>query len=194
MNALSQVLSKHRVKLLLLAAFVGLVYWIWVVDPKYTGYAADQPIPFSHKIHSGELGLDCQFCHVSVENGPHATVPDTATCMRCHEYVAGDSRNIQFLRAAYNQGEPIRWLKVHDLPDHVRFSHKAHVQHGFTCETCHGDVANMDKIEIVNGFNMGWCVNCHRENAHLVQNPLPQVGALGQNVSVHLTDCSTCHY
>ncbi len=189
MNALVTVVRKHSIKLFLIFASLGLIYWIYVIDPKYTGYAADQPIPFSHKIHAGELQMDCQFCHVAVERGPHATVPDTNTCMRCHEYVAGDSAYIQYLRSNYAAGQPTRWLKVHDLPDHVRFSHKPHVAAGFDCQTCHGDVAEMDKIEVVTGFNMGWCVNCHRENMHLVQDEKP-----GNNVTVHLAECSTCHY
>jgi len=209
MDALIKVLQKHSIKLILPFAFLGLVYWIWVVPPKYQGYQPDQPVPFSHKIHAGEMQMDCQFCHVAVERGAHATVPDSSTCMKCHEYVAPDSPNIQFLRTAYERGEPIRWNKVHDLPDHVRFNHKAHIVHGLgkdttaeTCAVCHGDMREVSgKVEVQSAFNMGWCVNCHRDwsdGAEGVPGVQPglegDIMNAGDNLTVHLTECSTCHY
>lgn len=189
MEALTRVLKKHAIKLILPLVGLGVVYWLWVVPPKYNGYAPDQPIPFSHTIHAGELKMDCQFCHTAVEKGPHATVPDTATCMKCHEHVAGDSKNIQYLRQTFAQGKPLRWHKVHDLPDHVRFSHKPHVAKGIDCATCHGDMKTTDKVAVTTDFNMGWCVNCHRDPKWEAQTSKP-----GNNTSVHLTECGTCHY
>ena len=91
MDALQKVLKKHSIKIILPLLSLGLIYWIWVSPPKYLGYAPDQPIPFSHRIHAGELQIDCQFCHTAVERSAHATVPDTATCIKCHQDDAGDS-------------------------------------------------------------------------------------------------------
>ncbi|MCB1309012.1 MAG: cytochrome c3 family protein [Leptospiraceae bacterium] len=187
MTALLQVLRKHSIKLILPLVSLGLIYWIWVSDPKYMGYAPDQPIPFSHQIHAGDLNIDCQFCHTGVEKGPQAGIPDTATCMKCHTEVASDSPNIQFLRQTYAAGQPMHWVKVYDLPDHARFSHQPHIARGFDCTECHGDVANMEKIEVVPAFNMGWCVNCHRENTDQAVPP-------GNNTTVKLTECGTCHF
>lgn len=193
MDALIKVIQKHSFKLILLFVSLGLIYWIWVVPAKYDGYQPDQPIPFSHVIHAheDENNMDCQFCHAGVETSAHATVPDAQTCMKCHEFVATDSPDIQFLQAAYERGEPLRWHKVHDLPDHVRFSHMPHVNAGLDCTACHGDVASMEKVEVVTAFNMGWCVNCHRRSTEeLSLQELPP----GHNETVNLTECSTCHY
>lgn len=189
--ALVKIIKKHGIKILVLGLFVALGLYMYISDPKYVGYAPDQPIAFSHKIHAGELKMDCQYCHVNAERSAHATVPDSATCMRCHEYVASDSTAIQYLRQTYAQGIPIRWIKVHDLPDHARFSHKPHIARGFDCAQCHGDVKTMDKIEVTSGFNMGWCVNCHRD--YTQKFAMQQTGP-GNNHTVHLSDCGTCHY
>lgn len=182
---LANILKKHGGKILTIFLLIGGTGYIF--SYKYPGYAPDQPIPFSHKIHAGELQIDCQFCHANVERSAHSTVPDTATCMKCHEYVASDSKDIQYLRQTYRQGIPLRWHKVHDLPDHARFSHKVHIARGFDCAQCHGDLKTMDKVEVVSPFNMGWCVNCHRDYTQ-------QEHPAGSNKSVQITECSTCHY
>ena len=194
---LRRILAKHGFKLSLPFITIAIIYWIWVVPPKYKGYAPDQAIPFSHKIHAGENKIDCQFCHVTVERSIHASVPDTATCMRCHQDVAPDSPSIQFLRSSYEQGLPLHWNKVNDLPDHVKFSHKPHIAQGISCATCHGEVEKMEKIKVDTAFNMGWCVNCHREYSKKLQaKPIGKSSGsiLGNNETVHLTECSTCHY
>lgn len=187
MAPLIRILKKHGLKFVPILALVGAVYYFYGVNPKYQGYAPDQPIPFSHKIHAGEMQIDCQFCHSAAERSANAGVPDTATCMKCHSQIASDSPDIQYLRQTYAQGIPLRWNKVHDLPDHARFSHKAHVARGFDCTQCHGDVAAMDKVEVHAEFNMGWCVNCHKQYTEQEHPP-------GNNRSVAITDCSTCHY
>ena len=187
--ALVRILKKHGLKLFAPVLGLGLLYWLWVLPPKYQGYAPDQPIPFSHKIHAGELKMECQFCHSTVERSRHASVPDVATCMKCHQEVASDSEDIQFLRSAYKQGIPIRWNRVHDLPDHARFSHKPHIAQGLACADCHGAVEKMDKVEVYSAFNMGWCVNCHRQHIEKVKAEKGD-----EEISLHLTECSTCHY
>jgi hypothetical protein len=186
MDALARIAKKHGVKIFFLILVFGGAGYLIGSPQKYVGYKPDQPIPFSHKIHSGELGINCQFCHVNVERSQHATVPDTGTCMKCHEYVGSDSPHIQFLRKSYKDGKPVRWNKVHDLPDHVRFSHQVHIAKGFDCAQCHGKVENMEKLELHADFTMGWCVNCHREYTE-------QKHPAGNNRTVEITECSTCH-
>lgn len=185
--AFQRILKKHGIKLTILALLIGGVAYLFGSNAKYVGYSPDQPIPFSHKIHAGEMKIDCQFCHANVERSIHATVPDTGTCMKCHEFVASDSKNIQYLRKTYALGIPMRWRKVYDLPDHARFSHKVHIARGFECATCHGDVASMEKVEVKPNFTMGWCIECHRQNSMQLTKP-------GNNNTLHLTECATCHY
>ncbi len=191
MAALNRILKKHGVKLGVFIFLFGGTGYLLFSDAKYKGFAPDQPIPFSHKIHAGEVGIDCRFCHSGVEKSMHAGIPDMDTCMKCHQVIASDSPNIQFLRESYKAGTPVRWVKVHDLPDHARFSHRAHIARGFDCAQCHGEVQKMDKVEVVSDFNMGWCVNCHRDQTEKLglQEHKP-----GKNNTVHLTECGTCHY
>lgn len=191
MDALTRIAKKHGIKITILVLLLGGIGYLLGSPQKYVGYSPDQPIPFSHKIHAGELNINCMYCHTGVERSRHATVPDTATCMKCHEYVASDSQNIQFLRQAYKNGEPIRWIKVYDLPDHAKFSHKPHVARGFDCSQCHGKVETMDKITLEAPFTMGWCVNCHRDpqfNEQMGKEPP------GNNRTVQITECGTCHF
>ncbi|MBE7438123.1 MAG: cytochrome c3 family protein [Spirochaetales bacterium] len=185
--AIIRIAKKHGIKLLLLLILVGGPIYLIASDAKYEGYQPDQPIAFSHKIHAGDLQINCQFCHYGVEKSPTAVVPDLATCMKCHEHVAPDSQDIQYLKQSYRQGKPVAWVKVHDLPDHVRFAHKPHIARGLSCEQCHGDVAAMDKVHVAVDFNMGWCVNCHRDFTEQEKPP-------GNNVTVKITECGTCHY
>ena len=144
----------------------------------------DQPIAFPHTVHAGEvaggaLGLECTFCHRNVETGPVATIPSVQQCMFCHAEIDGTTdaaiAAIRKLQDASEAGEPINWLRVHRLPDHVQFVHDAHIRADFTCVTCHGEVAQMTKVKQVRALKMGDCVDCHREN----------------NAP---TDCYTCHY
>lgn len=138
------------------------------------GYAPNQPIPFSHKIHAGDNQVPCLYCHVGAKDGRHAGVPPMNVCMNCHSVVKADSPWIQKLKSQYEKGEPIEWVKVHDQPDFVFFNHRPHIAKGLACETCHGDVKNMSKIQQVESLNMGFCVTCHK--------------ARGASL-----DCYTCH-
>ena len=148
-------------------------------DPR-EGYAPEQPIPFSHEVHSGVNEIPCGYCHTEPGEGPHSSVPSLDTCMSCHGEsggVAQQSEDIQQLQEHWESGDPIEWVKVHDLPDHAQFSHQPHIQRGIDCSECHGQVNRMDKVEVTNEFNMGWCIDCHRDPEH--------------NASI---DCVTCHY
>jgi hypothetical protein len=154
----------------------GLGYLI-LSPAKTVGYAPDQPIPFNHKIHAGDNKIDCRYCHQAVEKSAHATVPSSATCMNCHGTnlnVASKSPEIEKMRRWYDKEKPIQWIKVHDQPDFVFFNHSRHISRGVDCSKCHGNVAEMEKVMQVESLNMGFCVNCHREN----------------NAP---NDCSTCH-
>lgn len=141
------------------------------------GYSPEQPFAFSHKIHAGINEIPCGYCHVSPGEGPHSSVPSINTCMNCHSQVATSSAAIQDLMKHWEEGRPVEWVKVHNLPDHVRFSHTPHIQRGLDCTECHGQVNSMDRLEVTVPFNMGWCVDCHRQPEH--------------NASI---DCVTCHY
>lgn len=139
------------------------------------GYQPKQPIPFSHVLHAGKRGIDCQYCHSAARRSPTAGIPPSNTCMGCHKFVRTDKEPIKYLTKKYEKNEPIEWVKVHDLPDHVRFSHMPHVNSGLSCQECHGPVETMEEVYQYAPLQMGWCIGCHKEkNAR--------------------TDCLTCHY
>lgn len=134
-----------------------------------------QPIAFSHAHHVAEVGIDCQFCHAYARRGPVAGIPSVQRCAGCHRSVLSEQPEILRVLEYWENEEPIPWVRVHDLPDHVRFTHKAHVRAGVACETCHGAVAEMEAAVQVESLSMGWCVSCHEDR-----------GAT--------RDCLACHY
>lgn len=159
-------LKRRRVIAAVVAAgglFFGAFYfWYRLGDNR--GYSPDQPIPFSHRLHAGDLKIDCQYCHASVDRSRHATVPGTETCMNCHAFVKKESPHIQKMAALAKEGKTPEWIKIHDMPDFVFFSHKRHIAKGVACETCHGNIRGMIKVSQVQQLNMGFCIECHREN------------------------------
>jgi hypothetical protein len=128
------------------------------------GYAPEQPIPFSHKIHAGENKMECLYCHFNADKSRHATVPPMSLCMGCHQQVAKDRPIIKRMAKLNEEGKSVEWIKVHHAPDHVYFPHRKHVAAGVSCQECHGPVEEMDKIKQVKEFTMGWCLDCHRNN------------------------------
>lgn len=195
------------VAILALLAPAGIWYYF---SPEFTdvGYRPRQPIPFSHQLHVGELRLDCRYCHATVEVSAVATVPPTQVCMNCHELVARDSDKLRALRRSIRSGEPIRWIRVHKVPDYAYFDHGVHVRAGIGCASCHGNVAEMEEIQQVEPLSMGWCLDCHRHpDPHL--RPLEEVTNLAWKPSadqaafarwvreerqiVAPTDCTACH-
>jgi hypothetical protein len=134
------------------------------------GQRADQPVPFSHKHHVEGLGLQCQYCHVSVEKSSYAGIPPTRTCMNCHSQIWTNAVLLEPVRHSWATGESIVWTKVHDLPDFVYFNHEIHVNKGIGCESCHGRVDEMPIMYEQNSLQMEWCLNCHR---HPQQNLRP---------------------
>jgi len=129
------------------------------------GQRPEQPVPFSHKHHVTGLGLQCQYCHVSVEKSSYAGIPPTKTCMNCHAQIWTNAALLQPVRDSWATGQSLPWIKVHDLPDYVYFSHEIHVNKGLGCASCHGRVDQMPLMYAQNTLQMEWCLNCHRNPA-----------------------------
>jgi hypothetical protein len=147
---------------------------IWYFgSPWYTdvGYMPRQPIPYSHKLHAGDMGIDCRYCHASVEVSPVANVPPTQVCMNCHKVVLPESEKLAPLRDSVRTGEPIHWLRVHKLPDYAFFNHGVHVRAGVGCVSCHGRIDEMEEVHQVKPLSMSWCLDCHRNPAPNLRPP-----------------------
>ena len=161
-----------------IALFGGIVtfsVWYWF-SPKFTdvGYSPKQPVPFSHKLHAGTLGLDCRYCHYTVEKSHYAAIPPTEVCMGCHTSVLPGSKKLAKVRESFKTGKPIRWVRVHMLPDYAFFNHKVHVAAGVGCASCHGRIDKMKVVHQSKPLSMSWCLDCHRApNQHL--RPVSQV-------------------
>lgn len=202
-------LLRFSVLLTLLIPTNGFGWWMWTpgdhVDDSTQnmidhGYHPDQPIPFSHKLHAGDRQIPCQFCHSSARRSITAGIPSVNTCMGCHQYVNVDAEPVKLIKEHFDKGEPIRWTKVHDLPDYVRFSHKVHVlakddngnpllgkDSDEVCMACHGPVKEMTTAEQWAPLQMGWCVECHNKERVPAQNGRPAV-------KFAPVTCNTCHY
>jgi hypothetical protein len=180
----------------------------WVTD---AGVARDQPVQFSHAHHAGGMGIDCRYCHTSVEDSSFANVPATKICMNCHAQVWAQSPYLEPVRASFRTGVPIRWTRVNDLPDFVYFNHGIHVQKGVGCVTCHGPVDRMPLMYQYATLQMEWCLDCHRDPAPFLRpreavfrmdyQPPADQAALGARLMREyrvrdartLTSCSICH-
>ncbi|MGI9115444.1 MAG: cytochrome c3 family protein [Chthoniobacterales bacterium] len=185
-------------------AFARSDFWTSVNVP------LEQPVPFSHQHHVAGLGIDCRYCHTSVEQSSFAGLPPTETCMTCHSQVWKDAPVLQPVRDSLQTGTPIKWTRVHDLPDYVYFDHSIHVNKGVGCASCHGQMDQMPLTRKTNSLEMRWCLDCHRHpEQHLrppdevfdmnYKAPSKQL-AFGRQLvkqnNVHkegLTDCYTCH-
>jgi len=206
-NTLSRVSIYGSVFILaaLSYALYGVSKSSYVTD---VNVARPQPVPFSHKHHVGELGLDCRYCHTSVEQSSFAGLPPTATCMTCHSQIWVNSPMLEPVRASYRDDQSLAWTRVNALPDFVYFNHSIHVNKGIGCTTCHGPIAQMPLTWAANTLQMSWCLDCHRQPENYVrlresvfdpnyQPPADQL-ALGRRLVKEykiqsLTTCSTCH-
>ena len=174
------------------------------------GVTRPQPVPYSHKTHVGALGLDCRYCHSFVESSSSAGLPPTKTCMACHSDILSQSPVLSKVRASYEEDRPIRWTRVHDLPDFVHFDHSIHVRAGVGCSSCHGRIDRMPLVAQGSDLQMDWCIGCHRQpESHLrsgaeIFNPAwrspPDQALRGARLlkeraiqTESLTDCSVCH-
>jgi Cytochrome c7 and related cytochrome c len=172
------------------------------------GVARSQPVPFSHKHHVGDEGIDCRYCHTSVEESSFAGIPPTKTCMNCHSQIWADSPTLAPVRDSFRTGKSIQWTRVHNLPGFVYFDHSIHIHKGVGCSTCHGRVDEMPLMWRENTLYMDWCLECHRAPERFVrpreyvfrmdyQPPADQL-ALGEKLVKEykiekLTSCSVCH-
>src|ERR671914_367606 len=137
-----------------------------------------QPIPFSHDHHVGGLGIDCRYCHTSVEESNFANIPPTKTCMNCHSQIWATAPILEPVRASFRDNTPLQWTRVHDLPDFVYFNHSIHVKQGVGCATCHGRVDRMPLMYQAKSLQMEWCLDCHRDPSRYVL-PLDQITTMG---------------
>ena len=169
----------------------------------------EQPVQFSHQHHAGGIGIECRYCHTSVEVSPSAGIPPTKTCINCHSQIWNQSPYLEPVRASFRDDRPLNWIRVHDLPDFVYFNHSIHVRKGVGCETCHGRVDRMPLMFQAKSLQMEWCLDCHRDPARYVR-PLDQITTMGyvrpasENGAdlvrdykiagvAELTSCSVCH-
>ena len=194
--------------ILLVSGAVG--YFWYFGSPKYTdvGYRPVQPVAYSHKLHAGDLGMDCRYCHVGVEVSAVASVPPTQTCMNCHTLIKSDSEKLKPVIESWSSKEPIEWIRVHDLPDYVYFDHSAHINAGVGCFSCHGKINEMEEVTQVAPLSMGWCLDCHRapdnhlrpasEITNMNWTPQENQAEFAQRIrkekNINPTvDCSGCH-
>ncbi|WP_304238033.1 c-type cytochrome [Jiulongibacter sediminis] len=182
------------------ATFDGL-YGIGV----HQGYAPTQPIPFSHKLHAGEMEINCAYCHTGVYKGKQAGIPSASICMNCHNTIKQGSPNIQKIYAAIENDQPIEWVRVHNLPDLAYFNHSQHTAvAGLDCENCHGEIPQMEVVQQRHSLTMGWCIDCHREtdvnskgNAYYDALLEAHNAASSENMKVEDIgglECARCHY
>ena len=188
-------------------AAITFVFWYYF-SPKnlQVGYEPEQPIAYSHRLHAGELGLDCRYCHSQVERSHEAMVPPTQTCMGCHAIVHADSPKLEVLRDSWETGESVRWVRVNKVPDHAFFDHSVHLAVGVSCVSCHGRIDEMEKVRMEEPLSMGWCLDCHNNPKDHLRPPdqvtnmswepddawLAQVDAVAESVAPP-THCSGCH-
>ncbi|MGD1276995.1 MAG: cytochrome c3 family protein [Tepidisphaeraceae bacterium] len=213
--------ANYLLPVIVLGAMGGMFYLPTVVDlgasPITTavGYSPLQPVPYSHALHAGRLGIDCRYCHTTVEKAAFAALPPTQTCMNCHSTIRTQSALLLPVRQSWATGFPVEWVKIHDLPHYVYFNHSAHVNHGVGCIECHGRVDQMDQVYQAKPLSMGWCLDCHRDpGSHLRprdvavtdmnwtpqdsgQDPAELARRLVKDYAIrdkaYMTSCSTCH-
>jgi hypothetical protein len=203
-------------RIALVALIIGpMVFILGMIGSQWSpyitgrGHTPEQPVPFSHKHHVGELGLDCRYCHASVEDTAFAGMPSTHVCMTCHSQLFTGVPMLAPVRESLANGTPLVWARVNALPDYVYFDHSIHIAKGVGCAECHGPVHDMPLMQQAQPLSMGWCLSCHRDpgprlraqdaitDTTFVAHNSPQRAAALMKAydihSAHLTDCSVCH-
>jgi hypothetical protein len=193
---------------------VGVLVWLMltIVRSPYVsgvGVIRSQPVPFSHEHHVAEAGIDCRYCHTSVEQSSFAGIPPTQTCMNCHSELWAESPMLEPVRASFRDDTPLVWNRVHDVPDYAYFYHNIHVQRGVACATCHGQLSEMPLTWKASTLYMEWCLECHRNPERAMGPPEAVFASAGvpgpvisfvskaERPSPHgalLTNCSLCHH
>jgi hypothetical protein len=195
--------------LLLVGGLIGLVMVLG--RSSYVTRAQEfieQPVQFSHLHHVGDDGIDCRYCHTSVETSAFAGIPPTKTCMNCHSQIFATAPILEPVRSSFREDRALRWIRVHDLPDFVYFNHSVHIKKGVGCETCHGRIDRMPLTLQEHSLQMEWCLDCHRDPSRFVRpraaiftmgyRPEKPQSELGPQLIKEYgiaanTDCSTCH-
>lgn len=177
---MSKVFSKSinqlplRIILVLMAlGATAVVAFYYYAQPQYTrvGFSPNQPVPFDHALHVGQLGLDCRYCHSHVEQSGTANIPASSTCMNCHNQIRSESPLLEMVRESYESGEAIPWVRVHQVPDFVYFNHAVHVNRGVSCYDCHGQVNEMQVVNHAKSHSMAFCLECHRTPEKFLRPP-----------------------
>ncbi len=202
-----------RISLLVLAVgggggVGGLLFYVRSPLARGMQDPIEQPIQFDHRHHTRDEGIDCRFCHNTVDSSPHAGIPATQLCLNCHSQIWNQSPLLEPVRRSFFEGKPLTWKKVNDVPDFVYFNHSIHVAKGVGCVTCHGRVDKMAAVEKMQPMTMSWCLSCHRNpepNLRPVEevtnmdwkpegDPIEAGRVLAQRNDIHTrTSCSTCH-
>jgi len=172
-------------------AVFAITYFVSYAERNGIGYEPEQPIKYSHKLHAGEMKIDCKYCHTGVEVSRAANIPSVDVCMNCHNVARKDKPEILKLANYHESNLPLKWKRIHKIPDFAYFSHASHVGKGIDCENCHGDVAQMEVVAQVNSFTMGACLDCHR-------NPEKRISGYDSlvkttNIKKGPEYCSACH-
>jgi len=173
------------ITLFVIAASFAITYFVGRAERDGVGYTPEQPINFSHKLHAGQMKIDCQYCHVTVEKSRFASVPSASICMNCHTIARKDKPEIIKLTEYYEQNKPIPWKRIHKVPEYAYFNHSVHVNKGIDCAHCHGNIEEMDKVGQMKSFTMASCLDCHR-NAHERMPELTKINLGPEN-------CAACH-
>ena len=168
-----------------IGASVLLVGWFTQPDGLATGFAPQQPIPFSHRLHAGNNKIPCLYCHTGAARSRYASVPPLQTCMNCHLVTKTDSPSIQKISAMVRSGDPVMWERVYALPDHVYFDHRPHVGAGIACQSCHGPVQSMERLSRAMNLRMGSCLRCHRDPSAALPKDSP--------IRRGPENCNACH-
>lgn len=158
----------------LVGAVVSLLVVMYLLPIDFTEKSPVQPLAFSHKVHAGDNGIQCLYCHHYAPKSPVAGIPSVADCRSCHLFIAPDQPEIKKLMAYWDKGEGIPWIRINNVPDHVYFPHMMHIRAKIDCSVCHGRVAKMERVSRTASLKMGWCLDCHRQHKASI-------------------DCWTCH-
>jgi hypothetical protein len=175
-NIFPKEANKAPIFIIVMVAFIGAAVVSGVtyyMTPKYTrvGYAPIQPVAFSHAIHVDQLGMDCRYCHTFVDRSGHSNVPAADTCMACHSIIQRDAPSLAPIRESYESGQPVPWVRIHNLPDYAYFNHAVHVARGISCAECHGEIHKMEVVHHAKPLTMAFCLECHREPEKYIRPP-----------------------
>ena len=179
---------------LVAAASAGLVARSLARVGIHQGYAPEQPIAFSHKLHAGDSRIPCLYCHSNARTSRHAGIPSVNVCMNCHSMLTKQTVDIERLKEAVQRQQAIAWTKVHNLPDFVYFNHSQHVAADVACRSCHGAVETMERVRQDAPLTMGWCLDCHRTRGAELQRSRAEAAHVDPRAPLPATDCGKCHY